>query len=66
MEKEAKESRKGRKAGGESDHVWIERERRKKMKDMFSTLHALLPRLPAKVTNLITLSKVIIFNLLVL
>lgn len=24
MEKEANDSRKGRKAGGESDHVWIE------------------------------------------
>ncbi|KAK9946489.1 hypothetical protein M0R45_011953 [Rubus argutus] len=48
MEKEANKSRKGRKAGGESDHLWIERQRRKKMKDMFSTLHALLPRLPAK------------------
>lgn len=30
-------------------HIWTERERRKKMKNMFSTLHALLPRLPEKV-----------------
>ncbi|KAI3991127.1 hypothetical protein MKX01_022348 [Papaver californicum] len=39
------------KVGGESDHeihIWTERERRKKMRNMFSTLHALLPQLPAK------------------
>jgi hypothetical protein len=30
-------------------HIFTERERRKKMKNMFSTLHALLPRLPVKV-----------------
>ncbi|KAL5974524.1 hypothetical protein ACLOJK_031189 [Asimina triloba] len=38
--------------GGESDHeihIWTERERRKKMRNMFSNLHALLPQLPAKV-----------------
>ncbi|KAF9668547.1 hypothetical protein SADUNF_Sadunf14G0014800 [Salix dunnii] len=29
-------------------HIWTERERRKKMRDMFSSLHALLPQLPAK------------------
>ncbi|TKY59071.1 Transcription factor bHLH95 [Spatholobus suberectus] len=29
-------------------HLSIERERRKKMKDMFSSLHALLPQLPPK------------------
>ncbi|RLM73289.1 hypothetical protein C2845_PM15G08320 [Panicum miliaceum] len=29
-------------------HIWTERERRKKMKNMFSTLHALLPQLPEK------------------
>ncbi|XP_077240089.1 transcription factor bHLH95-like [Tasmannia lanceolata] len=37
--------------GGESDHeihIWTERERRKKMRNMFSNLHALLPHLPAK------------------
>lgn len=37
----------------ESDHeihIWTERERRKKMKNMFSSLHALLPHLPPKVT----------------
>ncbi|KAB5526673.1 hypothetical protein DKX38_020520 [Salix brachista] len=36
---------------GESEHemhIWTERERRKKMRDMFSSLHALLPQLPAK------------------
>ncbi|KAI3981339.1 hypothetical protein MKX01_015103 [Papaver californicum] len=39
------------KVGGESDHeihIWTERERRKKMRNMFSNLHALLPQLPAK------------------
>lgn len=30
-------------------HIWTERERRKKMRDMFSKLHALLPQLPPKV-----------------
>lgn len=36
----------------ESDHemhIWTERERRKKMRNMFATLHALLPHLPSKV-----------------
>ncbi|KAG2409192.1 Transcription factor bHLH19 Basic helix-loop-helix protein [Vigna angularis] len=35
----------------ESDHemhIWTERERRKKMKNMFASLHALLPHLPSK------------------
>ncbi|GMH02874.1 hypothetical protein Nepgr_004713 [Nepenthes gracilis] len=39
------------KATGESDHeihIWTERERRKKMRNMFSNLHALLPQLPPK------------------
>ncbi|XVF01277.1 hypothetical protein REPUB_Repub04eG0074000 [Reevesia pubescens] len=40
------------KGGGESDdhemHIWTERERRKKMRNMFSNLHALLPQLPPK------------------
>ncbi|XP_072950461.1 transcription factor bHLH95 [Typha angustifolia] len=39
------------KGGGESDHeihIWTERERRKKMRNMFSSLHALLPQLPPK------------------
>lgn len=30
-------------------HIWTERERRKKMRNMFSNLHALLPHLPPKV-----------------
>ncbi|KAL5855539.1 hypothetical protein ACOSQ4_005341 [Xanthoceras sorbifolium] len=38
--------------GGESDHdqmhIWTERERRKKMRNMFANLHALLPHLPSK------------------
>ncbi|XP_057964658.1 transcription factor bHLH95-like [Malania oleifera] len=41
----------GKDHGVESDHdmhIWTERERRKKMRDMFSTLHALLPQLPPK------------------
>ncbi|RAL39670.1 hypothetical protein DM860_003203 [Cuscuta australis] len=29
-------------------HIWTERERRKKMRNMFSSLHALLPQLPPK------------------
>lgn len=38
----------------ESDHemhTWIERERRKKMSDLFAGLHALLPQLPSKVNS---------------
>ena len=38
--------------GGESEHethIRTERQRRKKMSNMFSSLHALLPQLPAKV-----------------
>ncbi|KAK9135926.1 hypothetical protein Syun_015256 [Stephania yunnanensis] len=41
----------GGSGGGESDHeihIWTERERRKKMRNMFSNLHALLPQLPPK------------------
>ncbi|XP_059289184.1 transcription factor bHLH95-like [Lycium ferocissimum] len=37
--------------GDQSDHdmhIWTERERRKKMRNMFSNLHALLPQLPPK------------------
>lgn len=44
------------KAGGESDHeihIWTERERRKKMRNMFANLHALLPQLPPKVKLLL-------------
>ncbi|KAJ4716296.1 transcription factor bHLH95-like [Melia azedarach] len=36
---------------GESEqeiHIWTERERRKKMRNMFANLHALLPQLPPK------------------
>ncbi|EPS70340.1 hypothetical protein M569_04421, partial [Genlisea aurea] len=39
-------------SGEESDdhdlHIWTERERRKKMRNMFSNLHALLPHIPPK------------------
>ncbi|WOL15522.1 hypothetical protein Cni_G24303 [Canna indica] len=41
----------GKSGVGESDHeihIWTERERRKKMRNMFSTLHALLPQLTPK------------------
>lgn len=44
----------GKGGGGDSDHelhIWTERERRKKMRNMFSGLHALLPHLPPKVIN---------------
>ncbi|XVE55864.1 hypothetical protein DITRI_Ditri03aG0191300 [Diplodiscus trichospermus] len=46
--------RKGKADGNGGDqsehemHIWTERERRKKMRNMFSSLHALLPQLPAK------------------
>jgi hypothetical protein len=46
------------KEGGESDHeihIWTERERRKKMRNMFANLHALLPQLPAKVKVILLL-----------
>lgn len=32
-------------------HIFTERERRRKMKDMFNTLHSLLPHLPPKASN---------------
>ncbi|XP_028767654.1 transcription factor bHLH95-like [Neltuma alba] len=35
-------------AGGHDMHIWTERERRKKMRNMFATLHSLLPQLPPK------------------
>ncbi|KAA8536207.1 hypothetical protein F0562_028685 [Nyssa sinensis] len=41
----------GKDGGVESDHeihIWTERERRKKMRNMFSNLHSLLPQLPPK------------------
>lgn len=49
---EGNEGKSGGGGGGESDHeihIWTERERRKKMRNMFSSLHALLPQLPPKV-----------------
>ena len=51
------EGREG-KGVGESDHeihIWTERERRKKMRNMFANLHALLPQLPPKVTKYLLL-----------
>lgn len=48
-----KEGKVGGGGGGESSdheiHIWTERERRKKMRNMFANLHALLPQLPPKV-----------------
>ncbi|KAG7022449.1 Transcription factor bHLH95, partial [Cucurbita argyrosperma subsp. argyrosperma] len=48
--REAAEGRPG--GGGESTeheiHIWTERERRKRMRNMFSNLHALIPHLPPK------------------
>ncbi|KAJ6971676.1 hypothetical protein D5086_025464 [Populus alba] len=38
----------GSEESGHEIHIWTERERRKKMRNMFSSLHALLPQLPAK------------------
>ncbi|XP_004505414.1 transcription factor bHLH95-like [Cicer arietinum] len=32
----------------DSNHLWIERERRKKMRNMYDILHSLLPHLPSK------------------
>nr|WIE96112.1 basic helix-loop-helix transcription factor [Loropetalum chinense var. rubrum] len=46
------EVKEGKGGGAESDdhemHIWTERERRKKMRNMFSNLHSLLPQLPPK------------------
>ncbi|KAK1311194.1 hypothetical protein QJS10_CPA08g00638 [Acorus calamus] len=46
------ESRGGGGEGGELEdhevHIWTERERRKKMRNMFTSLHSLLPQLPPK------------------
>lgn len=44
---------KGKHAAAEMNHkvhIWTEKERRKKMKNMYSTLQSLLPRLPDKVS----------------
>ncbi|TYJ44210.1 hypothetical protein E1A91_A03G207200v1, partial [Gossypium mustelinum] len=46
---ETKKKKKGSESDDEHDmHIWTERERRKKMRNMFSNLHALLPHLPPK------------------
>lgn len=49
-------------------HIWTERERRKKMRNMFHQLHALIPELPPKVPNLLSLFYIFttpfVFNLL--
>lgn len=43
-------------------HIWTERERRKKMRDMFAKLHALLPQLPPKVFDLLLRTYLILLN----
>lgn len=54
-DKEGKKEMKNQETGGEGKseqdkvHIFTERERRKKMRTMFSNLHALLPQLPPKV-----------------
>ncbi|MBA0854697.1 hypothetical protein Goshw_003800 [Gossypium schwendimanii] len=46
---ETKKKKKGSESDDEHDmHIWTERKRRKKMRNMFSNLHALLPHLPPK------------------
>lgn len=57
---EQKMSDRGKKrVGNEIDehelHIWTERERRKKMRDMFATLHALIPKLHPRVTLTLSL-----------
>ncbi|KAH0732189.1 hypothetical protein KY289_003377 [Solanum tuberosum] len=39
---------KGKKESEHKIHIWTERERRKKMRTLFETLHALVPNLPTK------------------
>ncbi|TVT98239.1 hypothetical protein EJB05_56458, partial [Eragrostis curvula] len=40
-------------------HIWTERERRKKMKNMYNTLHSLLPQLPNKADKVSIVGKAI-------
>ncbi|XP_069151402.1 uncharacterized protein [Solanum lycopersicum] len=40
-----------RRASKHEVHKWTERERRKKMRTLFETLHALVPNLPVKVKS---------------
>lgn len=46
--------------GDHEMHIWTERERRKKMKNMFASLHALLPHLPSKVRFIFILRLIIL------
>ncbi|KAJ1399082.1 Myc-type, basic helix-loop-helix [Sesbania bispinosa] len=48
----------------DAGHIWTEREKRKKMKNMFSTFHFMLPHLPPKLRNLIKDTNLSIFLVL--
>ncbi|GER44833.1 basic helix-loop-helix (bHLH) DNA-bindingsuperfamily protein [Striga asiatica] len=60
---------KKRKAGGDEkksehdqqQHIWIERERRKKMRDMFANLHALMPHLPPRADKATIVDEAVVF-----
>ena len=57
MKKNEKEGEGKREASEqEKIHIFTERERRKKMRTMFTNLHALLPQLPTKVSTYVSLS----------
>ncbi|CAA0830937.1 Transcription factor bHLH95 [Striga hermonthica] len=60
-------NRKKRKPGGDEkkseheQHIWIERERRKKMRDMFANLHALMPHLPPRADKATIVDEAVVF-----
>jgi hypothetical protein len=47
--------------GDHALHIWTERDRRKKMKSVSSSLHSLLPRLPPKVSMVILIFLIICY-----
>jgi hypothetical protein len=47
--------------GDHALHIWTERDRRKKMKSVSSSLHSLLPRLPPKVSTVILIFLIICY-----
>ena len=49
MTRKGKEKKEGEGSSDHDMHIWTERERRKKMRNMFANLHALIPHLPPKV-----------------